>query len=328
MRSYKETTEYIYQTTATRLKNKKSELKLTNEELADKVEKVIIKPGYEDPTGMGEDEPEEYEIVKKKSKFDKSMISRILNNKKGIPKGKKSSPNPFLIPPAYISILQKKLKLNSEEELFWGNERERESDFYKNIFVNIVKDWVNIDYTMNKFDELLIDYISYAKNLTYWNIFFNNSKKRDYPAIFYGTRYYRISEDSIYENIEKDRTKAIDYLYLKCESEFKYLFDSFIKDHSNFKSLPKNLDNFVFSTLFPALKKFELDEDSLGLRVKNLIISDLSNSGEISYKRYLENPLSIEESFMEKKIIADIEYIVSLEKIQEEELMHSKNPRM
>lgn len=167
---FKNSSNIIYQYTADRLKRRREVLKLTNDVIAKK-KIFVFEEAYND-WATDEDEPEKF-VAKpnfQKSKYDSAIISRILNNERG-KIGKRNSPNPYLIPPAYENLLVEQLQLDNKTELFWGTESEQEAivkSFYLKLFEDILdgeqsdlKDLLNL---------YISDYVPYSKDLAYHNM--------------------------------------------------------------------------------------------------------------------------------------------------------------
>ena len=160
----------FYQYTADRLKRRREVLKLTNDVIARK--KIFVHyEAYKD-WATDEDEPEKFisEDNIEKTKFDSTLISRIINNERG-KIGRRSSPNPFLIPPSYEELLVKQLQFNSKRELFWGASVETEyiaKTFYTNLFEEVLAD--NQSELSEILNLCLIDYVPYSRDLAYYQM--------------------------------------------------------------------------------------------------------------------------------------------------------------
>lgn len=319
--------ELIYSTIAKRLKDKKSLLKLTNEQIAGwKEKRQLVKKAYIDPTGQGEDEPAIYKIVKIKTKFDPQMISRILNNNKNAPKGR-TSPNPSLIPTpknntndGYYGILQRNLKFESICDMLWGTKKEKK-DFIPLIFICLITDFLNMENDFSKeIKEILVDFIPYAKNQTFFEMFITqeiempllpNQELYKIPAYFYG-----IKADVIYEEHSLIRFEAIEYLYSKCGQKFEKIFNEFIEKRSNLKNLNRDLSDFSLNSFRKILNGYKPNENSLGLRVRNLLISDWKAQAEFIFPE-IEKTSSKDTDDVRKYLVeCSLQYIQNLENIQ------------
>lgn len=321
------TSEFIYSTVAKRLKDKKNSLKLTNEKIAGwKEKKKLVKKAYIDPTGQGEDEPAVYKIVKIKTKFDPQMISRILNNNKNAPKGR-TSPNPSLIPTprnntdnGYYGILQRNLKFESTCDMLWGTSKEKK-DFIPLIFVCLITDILDMENDFSKeIKGILVDFIPYAKNQTFFEMFITqeiempflpNQESYKIPAYFYG-----IKEDDIYEDHSLIRFEAIEYLYSKCGQEFEKIFNEFIDKRNNFKNLNRDLSDFALNSLRKMLNNYKPNENSLGLRIKTLLISDWKVQGEFIFPEIEKTSSKGIDDVRKYLIDCSLQYIQNLEDIQ------------
>ena len=167
---YEKSSNIIYQYTADRLKRRREVLKLTNDVIARK--KIFVHYEAYTDYATDEDEPERFntEINPVKSKFDSSMISRILNNERG-KIGERNSPNPYLIPPAYEELLMEQLQFEDTKELYWGASIEVKSivqSFYTTLFEEILED------NQSELSELLnlyiADYVPYSRNLANYRL--------------------------------------------------------------------------------------------------------------------------------------------------------------
>lgn len=229
---------------------------------------------------------------------DSKQISRIINNNR-------TRNNRFLIPDAVIQSyedkesygLLKKLDFKSEKELLWGTDEEIEAYLFE-LFeilwseVSSEKNPYNIDAKL-----YLSDYIPYAKYQTYWDIIF--SKENKYPALFYA-----ISEDDVICNIDRVTSEAILYLYQKCKHEFQDIFNTFTKDNKSYHKIDRIFkEKFIEKKFIPLLEKHEPNASSLGLRVSELINSDLIYCAplvacECNNQFYLSKLISASETYI------------------------------
>lgn len=167
---YEKTCNIIYQYTADRLKRRREVLKLTNDVIARK--KIFVHYEAYTDYATDEDEPERFEAEASpvKSKFDSSMISRILNNEKG-KIGGRNSPNPYLIPPSYEDLLVEQLQFEDRVELFWGSSIELEyivKSFYKILFEEVLEDGESE--LSDLLSLYLTDYVPYSTDLAYYQM--------------------------------------------------------------------------------------------------------------------------------------------------------------
>lgn len=167
---YEKSSNIIYQYTADRLKRRREVLKLTNDVIARK--KIFVHYEAYIDYATDEDEPERFETEASpvKSKFDSSMISRILNNEKG-KIGGRNSPNPYLIPPSYENLLVEQLQFEDRVELFWGSSIELEyivKSFYKILFEEVLEDGESE--LSDLLSLYLTDYVPYSTDLAYYQM--------------------------------------------------------------------------------------------------------------------------------------------------------------
>ena len=174
---YQNTCEIIFSYASKRIKKRKEFLKLTNEIIAGK--KIFVHyEAYDDPTkeegefGHDDSSPEYFKAEKNptNSKYDVSMISRIMsNNRKGTKN--RQSPNPFLVPPTYENLLVEKLQFEDVKELFWGTSAEHEyivTSFYKVLFEEVLEDGNSeLSELLNLY---LTDYIPFSRDLAYYQM--------------------------------------------------------------------------------------------------------------------------------------------------------------
>lgn len=237
---------------------------------------------------------------------DYKQLSWIINNKR-------TKNNRFLVTNAVLRNtdesgeaigLVPKLNFKNEQEVLWGTKEEISNylpDLFELLWNEVSKE--NSGYQIDK-NLFLCDYVPYAKYNTYWNILF--SENNNYPAITYG-----IFEDDVIENYDKAEREAYKFLYNKCKKDFLKIFNDFTDKTMSFYKIDKVFQQSFIENLFiPMLKNFEPDNDSLGLRVKNLIKSDLSHCASLIYENNTQN------EYFSRLIRASSTYILSLEKIQ------------
>lgn len=296
---YSNTTNYIFKKVGTRIKNKKTQLSLTYYQLA----------GYENKS--------KYELGKPIIAWEKYDVPLL----KSIAGGKAyDGRNANLISSNYIIRLIEKLKFKDELELLWGNYKD--SNFVSKLFENI---FIDILYGTNEelktfVNSVLIDYVPYAKYHSYWEIFFDNKFN---TATFPNSKYkilayfYGIKEDDIFEIYEEVQTKAIKFLFNRCQNEFeKILFDFIISNQTSFSKLNRKINDFVQDEFSNMLKEYLPNEISLGLRVRNLIISDWKNLGYFIAKNMKNESETWNDQIDRELINVSLQYIESLEKIQ------------
>jgi len=251
---YPETTEFIYSVCAKRLKARKLLLGLTDAKIA--------AGGY-----------------------DRKVVSRIIN-------GTRTRNNPFLITPAYVKPLLENLKFESEVELFWGDVNDE--SFIKLFFCNLVTDildesfWSKSEARVDLIQRVLLDDVRYAKI---------------YPTIS-SEFEYKISEE-IYDPIspfadvsggeqvspaERKEARQNAILRLFKNTRPIEMFQRFFQETNDrgenrgFKGLGgKRLDDFVNDSVMPFMRARMPKENSLGLRVYNIIASDVTRKVEAEF---------------------------------------------
>lgn len=255
---------------------------------------------------------------------DSKLISRIINNKR-------TRVNPFLISDAildssaqqdesdkYVKIgLLHGIGFNTKKEILWGTEEEIK-EYLPNFFKLLWEELPDKDdnYGIDK-DLILNDYIPYAENSAYYDLIV--SYKYDWPFM----ALYGRSEDYVLFNQKKYKQEALEFLYLKCKKEFEKIFNDFSSEVESFHKIDKVVKNeFIDTTFISLLKKNIPNEYSLGLRVKTIIKSDLSQSTDLIVT-YMEKG-QINE--MKKKLLnAASNYAISLKEIQSDMIKELKS---
>ena len=248
---------------------------------------------------------------------DPKIISSVVNNRR-------TKNNRFLIRDGIVATISKKdgaeygflpkLSFESRQEILWGSNEEINSYIY-DLFVLL---WEEVSsetssYGIDK-DLLLCDYIPYAKYKSYWNIIFSSENK--YSAIAYG-----IYEDDVVGKIGCAEKKALMFLYQKCQQEFLSNFEEFAKNTLTFYKINQAFKkDFIEESFVPLLKKHTPDSSSLGLRVRDLIYSDLSHCAPLVHEEETEDC-----SYLKKLISATSSYVLALENIQKDMLISMQN---
>lgn len=305
---YKITKEYIFSQVAKRIKDKKKQFSLSYYQLAGYENKK--KYEFKVPLTSGE----EYDIA-----LIKSITNGKFYNKR----------NPYLIPDAYIERLCSQLGFK-DGELLWGDYIN--SDLSKYLFRMICLDILYSDNLelKNTINDFLIDYVPYAKYLSYWEMFCSHEieiAKLPYNEYKIPPSFYGIYEDEIINNFKPIQQEAIMFLYEKCHDEFQNIVTSFILVNSHsFKKLDKKIDVLVRTDLLNILKPLKPNEYSLGLRVRNLIISDWRSIGYNLSDEMRGDSLGLNNRKTEKILIESSSvYINDLERIQNLKIMCKLN---
>lgn len=268
-------------------------------------------------------------------KPDHKQISRIINNNR-------TKNNPFLINEAvllntykdeetgeYIPCgLLETLDFNSKSEILWGTDEEIKSYLHE-LFIKL---WSVLSEEPNSVidtESYLYDYVPYAKYSAYWNILFPSDsngprffstkldgKKLGFLAITHG-----IYEDTVIENIDTARNEALMFLYARFKDNFLNEFLKFTSKTLSFHKLDKVIkESFINELFIPMIKRYKPNTSSLGLRVKDLILEDLSYVAPLVNHKEIDNP-----DYHRKLINASSNYIVELENIQKSFLPKKRN---
>ena len=315
---YEETKQYIFSEIGKRIMDKKKEKKLTYYQLAGYKNKEDYKGSLK---GFEEDREEDKQF--RYNKFDYSLITNIAGGR-AYPKK-----NPNLIPDLYIEHLSEKLGFSSGKELLWGN-CEEDSTFQKKLFEQLFLDvlWGEEEMMKDAYNRVLFDYVPYAEYHSYWQMFVvGEIEMPKIPAY-----YYQLREDDIFEHYAIKQRNAIKYIWYKFEDTLLSLINSFldhcfkIESQSNgndreekplytLKKLDKKLN-----ILIDDLKKFFLEnepkEDSLGLRVRGIILSDYKKFGILISKEMNNEKAELNELVIKHLIESSLSYIVELKRVQ------------
>lgn len=283
---YGRTTEYIFMKAAERLKARKCSLQITNTEIA------------------------------KLGKYDPKIIGRIMNNRR-------MRNNKYLIPPAYVEPLVKKLEFNSDTELFWGD-IQSDDTYMKPMFVNLLQDLLDQggDYA-NLIESVLIDDVSYAKisaSIKYIGI-------EEDKAYFSPVSFVENEERTAFQQLKESQSFAILRLY---EQKFpREIFLQFFTERDNtginkgFRRLEKRLDEFVNKNLRLFLQANKANENSLGFRAYSIIKMDMVNKSELEVSKSYMSPEAMYyhtddeyDEILTSLVLAGEKYIKQVEKIQ------------
>lgn len=321
---YEKTKQYIFSEIGKRIINKKKEKNLTYYELAGY-------EGKEDHIGSRKEQGKDTKFDRqfRYNKFDYSLINNIARGK-AYPKK-----NPNLIPDIYIEYLSEKLGFSSGEELLWGN-LEKDNDLKINIFKNLFFDILlgKDEYMKEVFNSQLLDYVPYAEYYTYWQMFetgeidmpkFPNS---NYPIVGY---FYQIKPDTVFDQYAIQQINAINYIWCKFENMLIEIINDFLENE--FKIESQNVNNNSSKVLYTLKKldnklkilaqriqsffqKNELNEDSLGLRVRSIILSDYKKWGMLISKEMNKEKIELNEIVIKHLVESSLRYIVELKRVQ------------
>lgn len=185
------------------------------------------------------------------------------------------------------------------------------------------------------FNRILFDYIPYAEYHSYWQMFvvgeIDMPKMPDqtYKIPAY---YYQLREDDIFEQYEIKQRNAIKYIWYKFEDSLLSVINNFL-DHSfniesqnngnnkeektlyTLKKLDKKLDKLV-NELKIFFTENEPNEDSLGLRVRGIIISDYKKIGLLISKEMNKEKIELNELVIKHLVESSLRYILELKRVQ------------
>lgn len=242
---------------------------------------------------------------------NQKLISKIINNKR-------DRHNRFLIIDSVFEcslindetgerhpgglLGKKELGFKDIKEVLWGTDEEINNylfDLFELLILEVFSDPNEYNLDIEKY---LCDYIPYAKNSTYLNVI----NKNTFPALFYG-----VSEDEILSNLFPAREEAIRLIYNRCSTLFKKDFFSFIKEVDSFRGIDKTFkSSFIDEKFVPLIRNTPPKPLSLGLRIQQLVLEDLSHTASLIVGETVNN---IE--YKRALIHASSEYVLALEEI-------------
>lgn len=251
---------------------------------------------------------------------NQKLISKIINNKR-------DRHNRFLVIDSvfYCDIIDeetgertsggllgiKELGFKNEKEILWGTDDEINNylfELFEHLLLEVFTDpnpfIVSTEPNPYNLDieKYLCEHVPYAIYSTYWKIF----SKNIYPAVFYG-----MSEDTVIENLYPARDESIRLIYNRCSESFRNDFFSFIKDIVSFRGIDKLFKtSFIDEKFVPLIRNNPPHPASLGLRVQQLILDDLSHTASLVAGNKEEN-----DKYTKALIHASLQYVLALEEI-------------
>lgn len=322
---YEKTKQYIFSEIGKRVINKKKQKRLTYYQLAGYKNKEDYKGSLK-----GQEEDSEVDKQFRYNKFDYSLITNIAGGR-AYPKK-----NPNLVPDLYIEHLSEKLGFSSGKELLWGNFKKKNT-FQERLFEKLMLDvlWGKEGIIKDIFNRILFDYIPYAEYHSYWQMFvvgeidMPKMPDKTYKIPAY---YYQLREDDIFEQYEIKQRNAIKYIWYKFEDSLLSVINNFL-DHSfniesqnngnnkeektlyTLKKLDKKLDKLVNELKIFFIEN-EPNEDSLGLRVRGIIISDYKKIGLLISKEMNKEKIELNELVIKHLVESSLRYILQLKRVQ------------
>ncbi|MEK3976617.1 hypothetical protein [Psychrobacillus sp. FSL K6-1267] len=310
---YTETKDYIFSEIGKRVRTKKNESNLTYYQLAGYENKADYDEHQKDSTqDSKEDKKRRY------AKYDLSIIKNIAGGKAY------SKKNPNLISESLLVHLTEKLGFNkNKRELLWGDFEN--SDLSKVLFEKLLIDvlYGDDDKLKETYNNVLFDYVPYAEYHSYWQMFVSGeieTPKFPNSQLSISSHFYNLKEDDIFEKYESIQKNAIEFLYYKYGNQIHNLFVDFItQEGESLKKLDRKLNSFA-SSLTGFLLNYVPDEDSLGLRARNIIISDYKKFGTLITKEMKGEPWTLDEHTLKLLVESSLAYITELKRVQTIEL--------
>ncbi|MDT2703020.1 hypothetical protein [Enterococcus dongliensis] len=314
---YPMTKAYIFSKIGKRIKKRKKEKKITYYQLAGYENKKDYESRRKD---YNSDNKEERQF--RYDKFDYSIITNIASGKAYAKK------NPNLMSDTLLDYLTKKLEFSNELELLWGDNDEVDI-VIKTIFENIILDVLdhgNED-LKNLFNTMLFDYVPYAEYHSYWRMFVEGRNMPTFPdnEFVIPAYYYQLNEDSIIEQYGLKRINAIEFLYYKFDVDLMEIVKDFLENEFktdsgySLKKIDKKLEHLV-SVLNVFFLKNMPDEDSLGLRVRNILISDYRRFGYLIARKMEKGKFELAEHTLKYLVESSLAYVNELKRVQVIEL--------
>ena len=313
---YKESKEYIFSEIGKRIKRQMKELHFTYYQLAGYNNKADYESHQKD-----EKHDSKEDKISRYGKLDYSILVNIANGKAHPKK------NPNLMSDYQILYLSKKLRLD-KSKLIWGDFEN--SDFPKKLFIKLLLDTLyGEDKSLQtKLNDILIDYVPYAKYHSFWQFFV--VAEIDTPRLpnskySLSSFFYNIREDEIFERYEPIQMNAIEFIFYKYDEQILKIIRDFLKlnfyvdDEYSLKKIDKKLTKLV-SQLMNFFSENMPNEDSLGLRVRNIIISDYKKFGSLIAKKLSGEQFELKELNQKLLVESSLAYIADLERVQTIEL--------
>ncbi|EAD2920008.1 TPA: hypothetical protein IQB69_002149 [Listeria monocytogenes] len=312
---YDEIKNFMFSEIGNRIKSKKEEYEFTNYELAGYRNKADYEGRQKDSeTDNKEDRQLRYD------KFDLSIITNIVNGKFYPAK------NPNLMSDSILSRLTQKLKFTSELSLLWGDFEN--SNFPQVLFEKVVFDILYSGSEKQKaiINGTLIDYVPYAEYHSYWQMFIvGEVEMPKFPDSEFtiSSRFYQITVDEIFEQYEPTQKNAIKYFFYKHNESLSCMIRGFLRDEFrtddgySLKKIDKKI-NLLLSRFMDYFEKNIPNDDSLGLRVRSIIISDYKKFGTLIAKDLSGNQDQLELPEITQKLLIEssLAYITTLKRVQ------------
>ena len=229
------------------------------------------------------------------------LLSYILNCKTT------AKNNPYLITDGAIYALLESdyFQFNDESEILWGTEEEILS-YLEDLFIKLWQEYIPAYPEIIESEYYQCDYLPFAKYLVLNNAIVKENN--EFLEVLFG-----ISKDEILSNYTNEFNKSIKYVFKRNENWFESEWLDFVSKTKTFTKLDKLIDSFVSEKFIPKLFANKPSEkSSLGIRVKNLLESDLSVKDKEIRLWGFEN---LEEKIKSELFKASLAYVDELERI-------------
>ncbi len=219
--------------------------------------------------------------------------------------------NRYLLQNAVLHAINKELNFDGYENILWGNAEER-TYYIPVIFQHIIYDLLSPSSKYkNSVDTILCRYVPYARYSAYYHLLYTpRPALTDYDLSI----IYEVDKFDIQNDIDQMIDEAIADLYINCSNGFQSLFFAFIEENKDsFKCIDRKLETWVNDKLLVFLQKYIPSENSLGIRIRNIINSDYLYIPQLMSFAECNNP---DTESLKQLVIATDKYIQELEQIQ------------
>lgn len=236
---------------------------------------------------------------------DPKIISRIINCDIS------EKRNPYLIQDAVLYEITQKLEFNNKQEVLWGTYEEIEYNLII-IFQRIILDILSSQNDLKpEIDDILCTYVPYARYSAYQHILFET--KLPTPDLVF-SRMYNRDELGMKMTIDAKVSEAINHIFSLCRKEFKRKYFHFTSEMKTFSKWDKKMAMWIAEDFMGIIKPYTPRPDSLGMRIKRLLISDYSLIPNV-FLSYTLPTQDIEP--LNELLQATEKYVANLEKIYE-----------
>ena len=152
-------------------------------------------------------------------------------------------------------------------EILWGKRDER-IDYAKELFIKIMYDLYNSKENKENgdYENIFCAHVPFSKNYTYKQV---TDANPDIPLLYYGILTIVPPKQLLWD--------AASFLYQEIKTQYEDAFLEYTNNKDTFKKIKHDFSKiFVKGKLVPILKKYIEQEHPLGLRVRELILGELS----------------------------------------------------